>query len=152
MKFIDSSGVDFDCAVRLNGTVTATGAVDLSTATALTGIEVPLTLPEVSLFGSATYRITSPFAGTVVKVWSNLNGEALATGNATITASIGAVAITDGAITVTQAASAVGDVDSCTPSAANTVAAGSDLNFTVGGSNSNEGAYVNLTIVIRRSA
>lgn len=146
MKFIDVSGVEFACPVSF------TGAVDLSTATSLVGSEATLTISEIGLLGSAVHYIVSPYAGTIVKIWSVLNSEALATGNATLTASIGGVAVTNGAITITQAGSAVGDVDSATPTAANTVTAGQAIAVTLGGSNSAEGAYANVSIVIRRSA
>lgn len=152
MKFIDASGVDFDTPVRFNSTMTATGAVDLSAATSITGSEVVLTISEIGLLGSAVHYVVSPYAGTIVKIWSVLNSEALATGNATLTASIAGVAVTNGAITITQAASAVGDVDSATPTALNIVTAGQAIAVTLGGSNSAEGAYANVSIVIRRSA
>lgn len=146
-KYIDSSGVDFECDVRFRG------GVDLSTATAITGTDVILTLPRVSLFGSGqVHRIVSPYAGTIVKVWSVLDGEVITTGNATLTASIAGVGVTNGVITIALAGTVLGDVDSCTPTALNTVTAGQAIVFTTGGTNASEDARSTLTIVIRRSA
>ena len=68
-----------------------------------------------------------------------------------MTAKIAAVAVTTGVLTITEAGSAVGDVDSCSPSAANTVAVGSDVNFTVGGTN-DAAVGATITVTILRSA
>jgi hypothetical protein len=87
-----------------------------------------------TLVGSNVYRGLALFAGRIVKIWSITEG-VLTTGDATLTAKIGAVAVTDGVITITQAGSAAGDKDSATPSAANVVAAGDEVSLTVGGSN-----------------
>lgn len=89
-----------------------------------------------TLVGSNTYYAPSPYAGDIVKIYSTIDG-ALATGDATLTAKIGATPITGGAITITQSGSAAGDVDSATPTAANTVAAGDAIAVTVGGANTN---------------
>jgi hypothetical protein len=96
---------------------------------------VALTLDVALLNGTAVYRIASPVAGTITKIQTSLKA-ALGTGNATLTGQIAAVAITTGVVTLVQAGSAAGQVNVCSPSAANTVAIGSDINFTVGGSNS----------------
>ncbi|MHB8808960.1 MAG: hypothetical protein ACYC9M_02965 [Desulfobulbaceae bacterium] len=81
-----------------------------------------------------TKRIVSPVAGDIAKIYSVLDG-ALTTGDATLTAAIGGVAVTGGAILITQVGSAAGDVDSVTPSAAKTVAVGNVIGITVGGTN-----------------
>jgi hypothetical protein len=95
-----------------------------------------LEIRDIDLVGANTEvkRVVSPIAGTIEKIYSVIDG-ALTTGNATLTAKIGATAVTDGAITVTQAGSAAGDVDSVTPSAANVLAVGDVLSITVGGTN-----------------
>ncbi len=110
--------------------------------------KIALVLGDVSTKGSdaAVLRVVSPVAGTIDKVWSVLNA-ALATGDATLTGKIGANAITNGVITITQAGSAAGDVDSATPSAAKTVAAGDVISFTGGGtSDATSTATVSLLI------
>jgi hypothetical protein len=95
-----------------------------------------LEIRDIDLVGAnaEVKRVVSPIAGTIEKIYSVIDG-ALTTGNATLTAKIGAVAVTDGAITVTQAASAAGDVDVATPSAANVLEVGDVLSITVGGTN-----------------
>jgi hypothetical protein len=95
-----------------------------------------LSLGEISLVGSgaAVRRIVAPIAGTITAIRSVLNG-ALTSGNATLTAKIGSTAVTGGVVTITQASSAADDVDSAAPTAANTVAVGSVISLTVGGTN-----------------
>jgi len=117
------------------------------------GQEVAVTITGIPLLGAGSVqRVVSPCAGTIVKIWSVLNGEAIATGNATLTGKIGSTAITNGVLTIAVADSAVGDIDSATPTAANTVVAGSDINFSLGGTNTAEDAKVTVTVVIKRSA
>jgi hypothetical protein len=98
-----------------------------------------LDIRDINLVGATAEvkRVVSPIAGTVDEIYSVIDG-ALTTGDATLTAKIGATAITTGAITVTQAGSAAGDVDNVTPSALNTVAVGDVLSITVGGTNDAE--------------
>lgn len=98
--------------------------------------KIILSIRDIDLVGANTEvkRTVAPVAGTIDKIYSVIDG-ALTTGDATLTAKIGAVAVTNGAITVTQAGSAAGDVDSATPTAAKTVAAGNVISITVGGTN-----------------
>jgi hypothetical protein len=95
-----------------------------------------LEIRDIDLVGAnaEVKRVVSPIAGTIEKIYSVIDG-ALTTGNATLTAKIGAVAVTNGAITVTQDGSAAGDVDVATPSAANVLDVGDVLSITVGGTN-----------------
>jgi len=104
---------------------------------ALIGVnKVYLSVPVADLKAedAAVYRFTSPVAGTITKLTSVLEG-ALVAGDATITPSIGGTPITNGALTITQAGSAAGDIDTATPTAANTVTAGQGVALTVGGTN-----------------
>lgn len=106
-----------------------------------------LPLAIASLTGAGVYRIVAPVAGTIVAIRSVLAG-ALATGDATVTASIGGVAVTGGVLTITQAGSAAGDVDAALPTAANAVSVGDVIALTVGGANSaNVGASALIDIV-----
>jgi len=91
---------------------------------------------DIDLVGANTEvkRVVSPIAGAITKIYSVIDG-ALTTGDAILTAKIGTTAITNGAITVAQSGSTAGDVDSATPTAANTLAAGNVLSITVGGAN-----------------
>lgn len=70
---------------------------------------------------------------------------ALATGNATLTFAISTdgvnfTNVTNGVVTITQAGSAIGDLDSATPTAARTLAPGNVLRVTVGGTNTGAAA------------
>ena len=103
-------------------------------AAAAQGDKVFLPMEVGSLTGAGVYRMVSPVAGRVTKIWSVIPA-ALAAGDATLTGKVGAAAITNGVTTITQAGSAAGDVDSATPTAANVVAAGNVLSLTVGGAN-----------------
>jgi hypothetical protein len=80
----------------------------------------------------------------IVSITSVINA-ALATGDMTLTAAIGATPVTGGVITVTQSGSAAGDVDVATPTAANTLSDGDVLSITVGGTNTGAG-FTHLTI------
>lgn len=93
---------------------------------------------------AAVLRWVAPFAGTIATAFTVLNA-ALATGNATLTLAIGGTAVTGGVMTVTQSGSAAGDVDTCTPSAAATFAAGDVVSVTGGGAST---ATATSTVVL----
>lgn len=99
----------------------------------------------------AVYYLVSPFAGTISKIYSVTDG-AVATADITITAAIGATGVTGGVVTIATAASAAGDVDVATPSAANTVTAGQAINFTVTGGGAGGTPRVHLAVVIDRTS
>jgi hypothetical protein len=146
-------------AARTALEATATGAALLTAATAAAARttlggganKLALTVAVDSLIGSGVYRVVTPVAGTVTKIYSVID-RALTTGNATLTGKIGTTAITNGAITITQAGSAAGDVDSATPSALHTVVAGDVLSVTVGGTNDASGSSATVTFLIEPSA
>jgi len=165
------TGTSTMAAINASGTVAAAGAMTVGTtlgvtgattlaaasSTALTastsltvtgasivGLHEHVTLDIPSLVGTTVYGLPSPVAGTITKIQTRLKG-ALTTGDATITGKIGASAITNGVVTITQAASAAGDIDVANPTAANTVSVGSNVNFTIGGTND---AEVGATMVI----
>ena len=108
-----------------------------------------LPLRVATLVGTGVYRILSPYAGRITKIDSIIEG-VLTTADATLTAKIGGVAVTSGVITITQVSSAAGDKDTCTPSAANTVAVGDEISLTVGGGN-NTATVANCWIEITRT-
>ena len=95
----------------------------------------------------AQARLVAPIAGTIDLIQSVIN-KALTTGDVTITADIGGVAVTTGVITITQSGSAEDDVDSCAPTAANTVAVGDVITLTVGGTNDAAGSLANISLLI----
>jgi hypothetical protein len=123
---------------------------DAPTARANLGAnKAALQLKAADLVGgnAAVYRVVSPVAGVIKKIYSVLSA-ALATGNATLTGRIGATPITNGVVTITQAGSAAGDVDDATPSAANVVAVGDVISVVVGGTNDDADAEADVTVYI----
>lgn len=111
--------------------------------------EYSLTLDIADLSAEATYYVVAPHAGTISKIYSVIDG-AVGTADATITCNIGATPITDGAITITQSGSAAGDVDSATPSAANTITAGAALNCVAAGGGAGGTPRAHVVFVITR--
>lgn len=109
-------------------------ASSLRTLIGANKVHLAISVADLRVASGLVERFVSPVAGTITKLYSVLNG-ALATGDATLTPSIGGVDVTDGALTIAQADSAAGDVDSAVPSAANAVTAGQAVALTVGGTN-----------------
>ncbi len=100
------------------------------------------------LSAEADYYVVCPHAGDIAKIYTVIDGAVL-TADAVITASIGGTPVTNGAVTITQAGSAAGDVDSATPSAANTVTAGQAVKLNVtgaGAAGTGPGCHVELVI------
>ncbi len=158
---VDSSGVWVDISKEVlttTGLLAANNLSDLGSADTARGNlggganKMMLTFDPISTKASdaQVVRVVSPVAGTIDKIWSVMNG-ALATGDCTLTAAIGTTPITNGALTLTQSGSAAGDVDSATPSAAKTVAAGDVIKVTCSGS-STATATASLSILITPSA
>ncbi len=85
----------------------------------------------ITLTDGDSGHIVAPIAGTIDLIQTVLKGGAVTTNNATCTFKIGSTGITDGVVTVTASGSAIGDVDSAEPSAANTVAVGDVILCTV---------------------
>lgn len=108
----------------------------LETSNAQTLKQIYLTVEMADVSAASTVYLPSPVAGTITKIQTIING-AIATDNAVITGKIGSTDITDGVITIATSGSAAGDIDSATPSAANTVAVGSNINFTTNGASTN---------------
>ena len=92
-----------------------------------------------------SHFIVVPYACDIVKIWSALD-QAIASADVTLTAKIATVAVTNGVITITQSGSAAGDVDSATPSGANTMTAGQALEIVCNGGTTTSGAHAHVTI------
>ena len=88
-----------------------------------------ITIPDI--VANQTYYLATPYAGTITSITSVIDN-AFATADCTITARIG-------------------NVDTATPSGANTLTAGQAVNFVVTGSNSTATACT-ITVIIRRTA
>lgn len=115
-----------------------------------TGVKVCLPLQCVDLLAAdaLVYRIVAPISGRVTKIYSVLEGHAIAGADATLTGKVGANAITGGVITHPLAASAIGEVKSAVPTAANGCNAGDVISFTIGGGNTNNAATARLVVEI----
>ena len=94
--------------------------------------EVVLSFDIADGSAEAVYYLVSPYAGAIKTIQTVTDG-VVSTADITITPKIGSTAVTGGVVTIATASSAAGDVDSATPSAANTVTAGQAINFTVTG-------------------
>ena len=143
--------------VESGGTLTVAGVTVDETTLAMTGLtasavelnQYTVTLDIADGSAEAVYYLICPHAGNIAKIWTVTDG-VVGTADITITAAIGAVAVTNGVVTIATAASAAGDVDSCTPSAANTVTAGQSVNFTVTGGGAGGSPRIHLAMVITR--
>lgn len=114
--------------------------------------KVAFTMPDpAALDGTATTYVVAPVAGDVVAIYSVIGG-ALTGGDPTLTFDIDGTAITGGVITIANASSAAGDIDSCTPSSANTVTTGgaSYIGCTVAANSQTNVITAAVTIVMQQ--
>lgn len=111
------------------------------------GRQTVLCVDIADLSADAAYHVVSPIAGRVTKLHSVIDG-AVSAADVTVTPSIGGVDITNGALTIATAASAAGDVDTATPTAANTVTAGQAIKLTVAGGGSGGSPRGHVALVI----
>jgi len=105
-------------------------------------IYLQLELDDVSS-ASSTW-LPSPCTGTISKIQTILHG-AIAGSDATITCELNGSLVTSSSITVAQSGSAAGDIDSSTPSGANTLAVGTKIEVITSGASTNA---VRLSIVL----
>lgn len=118
-----------------NGMFVLTNTSGVITANAYAGDKVYLqgTIADVST--AETIYFVSPIAGKITKITSIISA-AITSVDAILTAKIATTAVTGGAITIAFTGSAVGTVDTVNPSAANTVAVGSNINVATNGASS----------------
>jgi hypothetical protein len=143
--------------IESGGTLTVAGVTVDETTLAMTGLTASaVELNQYSLFldiadgsAEAVYYVIAPHAGTIAKIWTVIDG-AVSTADITITAAIGVTGVTNGVVTIATAGSAAGDIDSATPSAANTVTAGQAINLTVTGGGAGGSPRIHVAIVITR--
>lgn len=109
-----------------------------------------ITLDITTLNTVTDYYLVMPYACTINKIYTVIDA-AVATADKTITSSIGGVDVTNGALTITSAASAAGDIDSCTPTAANSVGAGAALKLAATGGSTGD-TRCHVTIIYTRTA
>jgi hypothetical protein len=135
-NYFEQAGSGTDNKLVIGGSFETSGEQSLK--------KVYLTVDMTDISTASTVYLPSPFAGTITGIRTIING-AIATADAVITGKIAAVAITGGAVTIAYSGSAAGDVDTVTPSAANTVVVGSNINFTTNGASTNT---IRATIVV----
>jgi hypothetical protein len=79
--------------------------------------------------------VVSPVAGKITKWWTVIDA-AITGADAALTLEIGGTLVTGSGITIANSGSAAGDVDTATPSAANTVTAGGAIEIITDGASS----------------
>ena len=105
-------------------------------------IYLQLELDDIST-ASSTW-IPSPCTGTISKIQTILHG-AISGSDSVITCELNGTLVTSSSITVAQSSSAAGDVDSSTPSGANTLAVGTKIEIITSGASTNA---IRLSIVL----
>lgn len=123
-------------ATEVAANPSSTGRVRLNHGPA--GVAGPTNLQvTVALTNGDSGYVVSPVAGTITRIDTVLLGGAVSTNDAVLTFKIGAAGsgtgITNGVVTITASGSAIGDKDSASPTALNTVAAGDLIYCTVSG-------------------
>lgn len=144
-EFIVASGGTLE--IESGGVLKLDGTTVSATAAELDEYSVFLDIADGS--AEAVYYVVCPHAGTISKIWT-VTDAAVGTADITVTAAIGATGVTNGVVTIATAGSAAGDVDSATPTAANTVTAGQAVNFTVTGGGAGGTPRIHLAMVISR--
>ena len=109
--------------------------------------KIVLNMEVDDLSAAESHFIVSPLAGDIEKIWCVLDS-AIALADTTLTAEIGGVAVTNGVVTIAYSGSAAGDVDSATPTGANTVTAGQAIEIVCGGETNSSGAHAHLSILM----
>lgn len=143
--------------VESGGSLTVAGVTIDASTLALTGLTASAAELNASFLhldiadgsAEATYYLVSPHAGDISKIYTVIDG-VVSTADITITAKIGSTGVTNGVVTIATAASAAGDVDVATPTAANTVTAGQAINFVVTGGGSGGSPRIHLVAVVSR--
>lgn len=97
-----------------------------------------------------SYFLVVPYACKVTKAWIVIDG-VVATADLLVQMKIGGVNVTNGLLTSPLAGTAVGRVDSCTPTAANVLTAGQALEFAVSG-NGAAGGRAHIVVEIEFTA
>lgn len=105
---------------------------------------VTVTISDVSTAGQV--YVAPGFRGKIVNAYSVLNG-AITGADAGLTLKISGTAVTGGTITIANAGSAAGDLDSCTPTAANTFAETDVIEVETDGASTNTvSAFITLEL------
>lgn len=126
-QFVQPNGtLDILGTLKIDGTEIAATAAELNT------VYLSIHIGDIST-ASDFGLVYCPYAGTITEIKSVLSAS-ISVADATVTTKINTTDITDGALTI-AAGSGKGDIDTATPTAANTVAPGDYLEaITDGGS------------------
>jgi len=138
-----------EMVVASGGTITVESGGAIATPGGSSLLDTVLHLDIADGSAEAVYFLTSPIAGTISKIYTVID-DVVSTADITVTGKIGATAITSGVVTIATAASAAGDVDVATPTAANVITAGAAMNFTVAGGGAGGAPRIHLAVVITR--
>lgn len=131
-------------------TVTASTSLTVTGAN-IVGLTDTFQIPTASLATNATVWGISPFSGTIIAARLIINGTL--SDDVVLTGNIGATPITNGVITAVGAGSAAGSIFSCSPTAANTVVAGtSAVNFAINAGSNISARLGNIYVTVLRSA
>ena len=103
-------------------------------------------IDDISDAAASSFWVVCPVAGDVTKIYSVID-TVITTGDAVLTFEISGTLITNSTITIANAGSAVGDVDSSTPTALNAVTAGQAIEIITDGG-STVACKAEITIVI----
>jgi hypothetical protein len=151
---VESGGeldIESGASLKLAGTAITSTAAELNALDGITATVAELNQYAVTcqiddISSAASFWVVAPHAGTIAKVYTVING-AISVADAVITLEIGGTLVTGSTVTIATASSAAGDVDSSTPSAANTVTAGQAIEvITDGGSTGTVKAEVTILI------
>ncbi|MER9710179.1 hypothetical protein NKJ13_07905 [Mesorhizobium sp. M0174] len=143
---VESGGALVVAGVTIDGSTLALTGLTASAAE-LNAYPVSLDIADGSAEGS--YFAVAPHAGDISKIYTVIDG-AVSTADITVTAKIATVPVTNGVVTIATAASAAGDVDVATPTAANTVTAGQAIEFVVTGGGAGGSPRIHLVALITR--
>lgn len=142
-----------DTELQLAGTAVTASADELNkmdgvtaTTAELNQYTIPAVIPDISTAQSVF--VVAPHAGDIA-IWYSVIDNAITVGDAALTLEIGGTLVTGSGITVAQSGSAAGDVDSASPSAANTVTAGQAIEIITDGG-STDACRATVSIVITR--
>jgi len=126
-KSADSAAANTVYVFNGSGSGTAQKIAPSQIATSVNNVNIhTLNYDFEDISTAASKWLVVPFAGDVQKIWSVLH-TVITGANCGFTFEIGGTAITNSAITLTQSGSAVGDVDSSTPTGAKTFTAGQPI-------------------------
>lgn len=149
-KGIDSAGTsDAGKVITPSSSTAGTGELRKLAESEITGKVAYITAVFDDISTAGTIYIPVPFAGTVTSVRSVINGT-IATDDVDLTVKVNTSAMTNGVITIAYSGSAAGDLDSCSPTAGNTITTSDYLAVTSDGASTNT-VSATLAFTITRS-